>query len=654
MRTFDDICFTPYGYSFLGQKVFSNDLIKWNFINNNGDTLKIKSDAQTNDNWLFYMGPQSDLQIIATIDSISEYSFIDLTDSVKYISFQAQNLSGVNTSHPINNKKLVLSKHYGFVSIFKFDDCPSTLTELKLLGIKSLQKGNVDFGAEEVWSMEIGDEFHEMRSYSNYGSWYDYGTTDWYIRKVISKSINADSSITYNYLMLHRILSGSSIYGMEFLDSIYPPYISSTTPNYANYSKFNTTPGGLFLDTLNYFKEAYIFEAGYSPSKLYFIKQSLIPNYDYYSDSCYKYPSGFPHTENKFWTIKGTGRIYNYSYDTDGGTYAVVSKTELKYYKKGNTTWGTPFSLVFPPLTEYQCIKTESEHFYYNPNENREAGTFSTESISIDSTYEQNGLTYYQNHLSMRQAENDCFTPYGYSFLGQKVFSDTTGFFYFVNNENDTLRIKSNAAINESWVFLEDTDNALKIIARVDSVRNQTFKGIKDEIKYISFQAFSMAGDTLSHPVNSETMILSQDHGFVRMFRFDVCPMEISVLELCGDTDTGHRITNVGPNEIFNLNPGDEIHDEFFFQENKPAANVYTRNQYIRKLISKTGSFDSVMTFTYDILEHQVYYNSGSGYGQDTLFPHYTKEVTVDFNDPEITKWNSLPGEAYTDSIQVT
>jgi|GEM_PF-3205773 len=651
LRTFDYECYTPYGYSFLGQQVFSNDLVNWNFINNSGDTLKIKSDAILNESWLFYIQPASDIQIIAKIDSIAEYSFIDLVDSVKYISFQAQNLSKSNVSHSINSGKLILSKHYGFVNIFRFDQCPETFAELILLGIKNIQKGYVDFGAKEIWDMEIGDEFHEESDHDYHHEWNSSGSTTWYIRTVIDKILNSDSTITYKYLMQSHYNYWSE-FNMNSVDTIYPPYISTVTST--RYNEFNTVPGGVFLDTSGYFKNAYHYQAGYTPSQFYYKKQRLSPYFKYNSDSCYlNADGGFPpHVEHSYWSIKGTGSGYNYSLETDGSSYASTYTFDLKYFKKGDHTWGTPFTFPAPPITAYQCIQPEKKVFYnILPDERTENGIVATESISIDSIYSANGMQYYINHLSMRKREGECYTPYGYSFLGKKVFSDSVGFWHFINNDGDTLHIKSNAANYEDWVFYKNELNDLKIIARIDSIKNISFSGIPDEVKYLSFKAYNLSGDSVSHPINDQVLLLSQDYGFVKLFRFDVCPMEISVMELTGENESGNGVSDVNSQGIFEMEPGDEFHEESFYQETKPAGTVYTRNQYIRKLISKAGSYDSIMNFSYDIQEHQVYYNSSTGYGQDTLFPNYTKEVAIDFNDPEITKWNSLPGEAYTDSI---
>ncbi len=625
-------CHYPNGHSFLGRQVFADTLGFYHFVNNYYDTLHFKTTTELNEEWQFFNKPQSDLRIIARIDSIDTLRFIDIIDSVKFIKFQATNFNGDSISHEINAITLILSKNYGFVSILKFDVCPSEMTNYNMVGIQETFKGYTNFGASEIWDMDPGDEFHRL---------YYTGSNNWeYIDQIMSRTGKLDSLMVYeikNIRRNHYWKNG------EFHDTIYPPMIYNQIVNFSHsdIKKWNVSPGEAYADGII----GSSFKISSSIDSVYQKKEDLFPHEMHFNDSCYKGFNDDEYTIN--WAIKGTGTPYSHSFDHYGNS----SGSYLKYFKKGDVTWGTPFTFTFPLLTDYQCIKTGTEHFYYHPEGNREDETISTESISIDSIYFENGFTYYQNHLSMRQSEDDCYTPYGYSFLGRKVFSDTTGFFYFINNEGDTLSIKSNAAINESWVFFEDTQSDLRIFATVDSVRNLTFIGITDQAKYINFLATNLAGDTISHPINDETMILSQDHGFVRMFRFDVCPMEMSVLELCGDEDTGKGVTDMGLSEIFNMEPGDEIHEETFYQEAKPAATVYTRNQYIRKLVSKTGSYESAMTFTYDILEHQVYYNSGSGYGQDTIFPHYTKVVTIDFNNPEIAKWNSLPGEAYTDSV---
>jgi hypothetical protein len=70
--------------------------------------------------------------------------------------------------------------------------------------------------------------------------------------------------------------------------------------------------------------------------------------------------------------------------------------------------------------------------------------------IRIDSVAGNIDSVLYPFH-NIQQLDYDCFTPYGDSWIGEKIIIDTNGFNYFFNRDHDTIKIKTNALMNESW-----------------------------------------------------------------------------------------------------------------------------------------------------------------------------------------------------------
>ena len=126
-------------------------------------------------------------------------------------------------------------------------------------------------------------------------------------------------------------------------------------------------------------------------------------------------------------------------------------------------------TLCFTQLSaqNWQCIKTDGEYIY---------GILSSgdKTIRIDSVYHSSGFTYYINPPTIRWT-SECQNPFGFSFLGKKIFSDNEGFYHFININNDTLHVKSNALVNENWIFYSNEVENLRIWATIDSIASEPF-----------------------------------------------------------------------------------------------------------------------------------------------------------------------------------
>lgn len=336
-------CYTPFGNSFLGSKVFSNDWGTYFFINNSGDTLNIRSLAKLGEEWLAYKN--ASIIVNAKIAWISDTTFLQLFDSIKLIRFQAKDSSGLNKPHYINNISIILSKNYGFIKILQFDAFPNAGT-YNILGIKSVQKGYQNIGSKEIWDINPGDEIHyEFSSefFTGGGIWGPYEENQ-YIKRLISKEGSYDTSMSFTYETIqHHIYY--DIYNA--LDTIYPQFISTVVIDFNNdfNSRWNTLPGG---SSFGY--EAFNFVVKSKLDSILQIKAIEYPGYDqksYGEDSCY-----FQNPETYYYeAVRGTG-VFNYQSVSRGS----VSHRELKYFKKGDVSWGTPYTFAFLGNVSFNAI----------------------------------------------------------------------------------------------------------------------------------------------------------------------------------------------------------------------------------------------------------------------------------------------------------
>lgn len=347
-------CYETDGPSFLGKQSYLDISGNYHFINNNNDTLRIYPLAGKNDSWLFYKNDNKNTQIIATVDTIKfDSNFI--SDSIKIIKFQAQNLNGENINHNINNRIIAISKNYGFWLLFDFRLCPYTIYNHKLYGIKNLKKGYRNFGVEEIWDMEIGDEFHYIID--------EALSKTFHVKKVINKW--KKNKLYYEYMLwktYHHDYTGDEI--------TYPPttYIDSINLNDPMDSRWNTIPGASYISNDIY---SGCFDIYFKNDTLYQEKRHC--NYgfkkNYNSDSCFHQDIDISGWNGYYLAIKGAGGYY-FCGTYNWANHQAESYFELVYYKKGIKIWGNPLKNNFVGEPEYNN-ENPSILVYPNPALNK-------------------------------------------------------------------------------------------------------------------------------------------------------------------------------------------------------------------------------------------------------------------------------------------
>lgn len=102
--------------SWLGRQVIQQSDGTFIFDNYWNDSVLIKSRAHIGDNWILY-SDTSGLYYTGTITSEDTMTVLTVLDSIKTITINARNPSGVVTSDPLNGFTLFLSKNNGFVQV---------------------------------------------------------------------------------------------------------------------------------------------------------------------------------------------------------------------------------------------------------------------------------------------------------------------------------------------------------------------------------------------------------------------------------------------------------------------------------------------------------------------------------------------------------
>ncbi|MBN2668165.1 MAG: T9SS type A sorting domain-containing protein [Bacteroidales bacterium] len=339
--------YTPYGASWIGEKVIikpdGNNL----FFNVMGDTISIQTKANLNETWLAYQLFDS-TKIYATITNHDTLSYLGLTDSVKTISFQAFDNNLQSISHSINSKEILLSKHYGFISTFNYYLFPEynpnyvgmlndELQVCNLLGFDNSSIGINNLKWFEVFDFQVNDELHIDHLYPNPPNY----IRDEQIYRYIGRQDYGMDSIKYT-IEIEKL----NIFGLSYpnFDTLYniDTIVEVVYPN----QNFDLLSRQAFLDTIwgnASFYSNLMSNDGLVKLENWNNEQFDSPQTD---DSCY-YNNGnfenYTNYEEKVNYRKGLGGPY-YSYTTDNGV--VPHHRQLVYYLKGTEEWGTPLNLV--------------------------------------------------------------------------------------------------------------------------------------------------------------------------------------------------------------------------------------------------------------------------------------------------------------------
>ena len=103
----------------------------------------------------------------------------------------------------------------------------------------------------------------------------------------------------------------------------------------------------------------------------------------------------------------------------------------------------------------------------------------------------------------------------GGSWLGKHVTRLANGTFLFDNLWNDTVIIRSQAMLNETWTMYDDATST-NYSATLTSVDTMTILGLLDSIKTITINAFDGSQSLISDPLDNKQIVLSKAHGIVQ------------------------------------------------------------------------------------------------------------------------------------------
>lgn len=240
-----------------------------------------------------------------------------------------------------------------------------------------------------------------------------------------------------------------------------------------------------------------------------------------------------------------------------------------------------------------------SDRIAYFSGENGNAKCIRIDSISVDVD-----SIFYPFH-NIQLLYDDCFTPYGNSWIGEKIVIDTNGYNFFFNKDHDTIKIKTDALLNESWTAYQ-LPESITVIANVTRYDTSGLLGQIDSIKTIEFKVYDESMDLITHQLNDMTLELSKNYGITKTFNFYLFPDyyvyiypfedQFEEYELVGLSKPKIGIQNLTWFGVYDFQPGDEIHVLYKDKCNSGPEGYYSNTtKTIQKFLSKIEYSDSIV-----------------------------------------------------------
>ncbi len=302
------------------------------------------------------------------------------------------------------------------------------------------------------------------------------------------------------------------------------------------------------------------------------------------------------------------------------------------------------FLSQFSIAQNYKCLTTGSTKFFINGNGYLRA-------VRIDSVQSTGSdIVYYPFRCTRTTLCAHSLDSNGGSWLGKQVIRQTDGTFLFDNIWHDTVIIKTQASLGETWTFYNDTSDVY-YQAQITAVDTMSIAGCSDSVKYLTIYAYKAGVLNTGDSVNNFQIILSKNNGFFQAFDLYTFPYHkpgyigpnnphfdlfydivAEYLPYCGGfgsyaasprkaNSTFRLISLYNPTkmEIYDFSPGD-VFQRMYMR----SADYYSRIEYIQdSIVAKTSSPYSV---SYDLVQrHSVQVTT-------VTYPSYATTTTKSYS----------------------
>jgi hypothetical protein len=222
------------------------------------------------------------------------------------------------------------------------------------------------------------------------------------------------------------------------------------------------------------------------------------------------------------------------------------------------------------------------------------------ESFKVDSVVVLGDSIFFPAQ-NIKLSGNNCASPYGGSCFGKKIIVKNKQMTYCINVDNDTIKIKSDARLNEKWEFFKRPN--ISVMAIVQKIDTMSVLGVVDSVKTIVLEVTDLTMQPLPHKMHGKKLLLSKTFGLISFPEFYNFPDYNSYiyvdkptdLVLVGTTFNSLGIQNLKWFDVFDFENGDELH-----VETKSGSGMYNsfksfNEKQIIKYSNRTYYTDSIV-----------------------------------------------------------
>ncbi len=247
-------------------------------------------------------------------------------------------------------------------------------------------------------------------------------------------------------------------------------------------------------------------------------------------------------------------------------------------------------------------------------------GAFRRDSVYIPGV----GDTIFISYTALRDPPlyYQCVDISNGSVMGRKVYKRHDGWVFFFNKDGDSVKINTQAALNQSWKLIEWTN--LYIEATVTSINTDSILGQPDQVKVISLQAKDSHNLNVTSPFNQKQFRLSQHFGLSMLCDIYLIPSDTCTYTLNGKSTPQLGIQDLTWPKVYDYDVGD-VFSFYFYQESNYYGSWFMWREHwtIETILSKTvyGNNDSIRYEREKCVKTKTFNGSGWDitYSTDTL-----------------------------------
>ncbi|MDR3679389.1 MAG: T9SS type A sorting domain-containing protein [Flavipsychrobacter sp.] len=187
----------------------------------------------------------------------------------------------------------------------------------------------------------------------------------------------------------------------------------------------------------------------------------------------------------------------------------------------------------------YNCFTPATRQFFVNSDTNAYYKGGYLRGMRIDSVKQVGNTTVYYPFHTARGTygyQLPSLDTNGGSWLGKRVVQEPDGTFLFDNYWGDTVIIKTQANVGDTWMLYNDTTHWY-YTATMTSKGIMTVLGVPDSEKTIKIAAYKNGSINTADPLNDLNIIITKNHGFAQVCDLYMFPMHRPGIAYSGGFD---------------------------------------------------------------------------------------------------------------------